>query len=114
MPVNGFRHETEVLNPEEIKCAHIIAAGLEQMIGVKNAVTNKKMVAALEKRGYKVASSRIRAIIHYIRVHRLVTYLVANSNGYYRELNEDERKKYVQSLEQRINSIREIQRSFTI
>ncbi len=110
--VNGFVEETKTLDFEEIKAAKIMSEILENRIGDTMAVNNHQLIQALKLRNYKVSSARIRAIIHHIRVNRLVTNLVASSKGYYREFDQERLNKYIQSLQQRINSIYEIKKSF--
>ena len=72
------------------------------------------MVAALKGLGYKVSEARIRKLIHYIRVNRLVKNIIATSKGYYIATTEEEIKSFVESLQQRINSIEEVKNSFSL
>lgn len=90
----------------------VMVNGLSKKIGVKNVINNKQMKQGLLNSGYKVSDVRIRKLIHYIRVNQLVKNLIANSKGYFIATNKEEVENFVESLQQRINSIETVKHSF--
>jgi hypothetical protein len=112
--IKGFEKETHELTEQELKLVGLMVQGLKTKIGKINAITNKKMENALVDVGYKVNPSRIRKLIHHIRVKKLVPNLISTNKGYYIATSEEEIFDYIESLQQRINSIEEIKNSFNI
>ena len=113
--INGFVDETEELNDyEKDTLLPLLVRGLNPRIGSHRAITNKGMREGLKKLDHTVSDARIRKLINYIRIHRLVVNLVSSSKGYYRTTDPDELKDYVESLMQRASSIEEVAKSFTI
>ena len=111
--INGFEEETHELNEYELSIVPIIVSRIKNNIGKDNAVKNKDIIRQLNASGYeKLTAARIRKLIHHIRVRRLVTNLIATSKGYYRAEDQDQLDGFIQSLQQRINSIEEVKRSF--
>ena len=110
--INGFPEETEELNNFEKEVAKIMVPKLKLNVGEDKAVTNIEIRRKLQLLGFKVNAPRIRKIIHFIRVHKLVTSLVSTSKGYYRATEQEQIEKYVDGLQQRINSINEVKESF--
>lgn len=86
----------------------IIIRGLLKKNGKEHAVTNKSIVAGMEKRGYKITDIRVRKIINYIRVKNLIPGLLASSKGYYVSTDPQEVAKYIQSLRERNNQVERI------
>jgi hypothetical protein len=112
MPIKGFEDETHELTKEEIELLAIIVPKISRNIGKQRAVTNERIRDFLSKEGHKVQPSRIRQLMHYIRVNRLVKNLIATSRGYYRAETQQEIDDYVESLYQRANSIIEVAKSY--
>jgi len=112
--INGFEKETHELTNYEMTLVPIIVKGFIGKHGSSAAVKNKTIVTALKAMGEKVTEPRIRKIIHHIRVKHLVTNLISTNKGTYRAESKEELIKYVESLQQRINSIEEIKKSFNI
>lgn len=107
--ITGFEKFTNELTVEEIKIAEIVANGLNKKVGKYRGVTNAQICKGLlNKKGIKISEVRIRKIIHELRAKHKVKCLVATSNGYYICYDINELRKYVNSLQQRINSIEEI------
>lgn len=106
--IKGFERETYELTSYEERMVPAMVLGLQTKIGVENAITNQAMAEGMSKMGYKSSSPRIRKLIHFIRVKKLVRNLVATSKGYYIENEPFKLKEYIYSLEQRIRSIQEI------
>ena len=105
--INGFTEYTEQLNEyERDTLLPLLVRGLQTKIGSKKAITNKKMIKALESIGYDgLSGPRVRKIINYIRIQGLVRNLVASSKGYYIEDNVEERRKYVEGVKARAQSM---------
>ncbi|MCK4968658.1 MAG: hypothetical protein KAS12_06385 [Candidatus Aenigmarchaeota archaeon] len=113
--INGFKNETKQLTEYELKLIPIIVDKIKFNIGKDNAVKNKDIIRFLTLKGYeKITAVRIRKLIHFIRVKKLVSNLIATSKGYYRATTKDELNNFVESLQQRINSIEEVKKSFII
>lgn len=104
--LKNFEDYTAELSPEERKVVPILVNGLNKLIGKKNAWSNKRIAQTIQDRyNIKLSSPRLRKIIQYIRVKDLVPCLIATSNGYYVAATPKEVEDYIQSLEERINSI---------
>jgi hypothetical protein len=104
--INNFEDYTHELSDYELKTlVPIIVKGLLTKVGKENAITNNQIVPKLKGKGYKVSSSRIRKIVHYIRVAGLIPCLIATSKGYYISNDKEEIKEYIDSLHQRADSI---------
>ena len=113
--INGFIDETEELSDyEKDTLLPLMVRGLKPRLGSDKAITNKEMREGLSKLDHKVSDARIRKLINYIRIHRLVVNLVSSSKGYYRTNDPAEIRHYVESLMQRASSIEEVAKSFII
>lgn len=111
--IKGFETETEELTEyESTVLLPLIVKGLSVKIGQKNAVTNGKMRTKLQEKGYEVTDPRIRKIINYIRMNKLITNLLATSKGYYVSNDAKEIEDYKQSLISRANAILNIVKSY--
>ena len=108
--INGFEEQTVELTNDEIKTiVPIFIRGLNSHIGKQNAITNKEIILLIEtKYQIKLKDSRVRKIIHYIRINRLVPKLCATSNGYYVAQSKKEHYEWIESIKQRLNSIQDI------
>jgi hypothetical protein len=108
--IEGFEEETASLSEYELKLVAIFVRGLQTKVGLMSAITGREMIKAMTASGYKVNGPRVRKIINYIRMHGLVDRLVANNAGYYVSEDEDELRRYAESLRSRayaIDAIRE-------
>lgn len=103
--IEGFEEYTVELKPSEHKLAAYIAERLKNNVGAEMAVTNKTIRAACAQMGHKVSDAKLRKFVQYIRQHNLCPNLCATSNGYFVAKNEEELKSYINSLQQRVNSI---------
>lgn len=110
--ITGFKDPTKPLNDFEMRVVRFVVPKLKRQIGKKNVVKSVEIRRQLLNEGYDVSSIRLRKIIHHIRVNKLVENLVSTSQGYYRAKNQKEVDKYVESLQQRINSIEKVKKSF--
>lgn len=113
--IEGFIEETKELTAEEISIAKDMASRLSRTIGKNNAVTSTKIISHYkDKQGIKISGARVRKIINFIRVNKLVKNLISTSDGYYVAQTKEEVEKYVLSLNQRIEAITQVRNSFTI
>ena len=105
--INGFKEQTEPLNDYERDILlPVIVRGLQTKIGRKNAITNAQMIVALKNAGYhSVSQPRIRKVINFIRIQGLITNLIASKAGYWVENDIQERRKYVQGVKDRAQSM---------
>lgn len=105
--INGFIEETEQLNDyEKGVLLPLVVRGLQTKVGSQMAVTSKVIIEALTVQGYKgLSGPRVRKLINHIRINGLIKNLVASSKGYYIETDITERKKYVQGVKARSESM---------
>jgi hypothetical protein len=105
--IYGFKVQTEPLTDYEKNILlPAIVKGLQTKVGKENAVTNSEMIKGLKKFGYeKLSEPRIRKIINFIRIQGLIINLIASSKGYWIEQDIEERRKYVQGVKQRAESM---------
>lgn len=109
MSINNFEEQTHELNEYELKkIVPKIVRGLQTKIGKQNAITNKKIIDRLKSIKIKTTPSRVRKMIHHIRITGLVERLIATSRGYYITNDKKEMEDYVESLIQRSESIMSI------
>lgn len=106
--LHGFENETRPLNGyEKNTLLPIIVRGLSNRTGAANAVSNGHICISLRNKGYKVTEVRIRKIINHIRIHGLVTCLIASGKGYWAE-SRQEVVDYIESLKGRENAIKAV------
>ena len=107
--INGFEKETHDLSQYEISIlVPQVVEILKNKIGKQNSITNDKIREIINQHKAILTNSRLRQIIHYIRIKGLVKCLIATSKGYYISNNVEEFMSYMDSLTQRENSIRSI------
>ncbi len=95
----GFEVETAELNAyEKDTLLPMILAGLGIKKGVEMAVTNKQICERMTSRGYPISGARVRKIIHYIRVKRLLPFLCASSKGYWIEPDLERYMQWIGSM----------------
>lgn len=114
--IYGFEKETQPLcEYDKNVLLPVIISGLKTKIGEKNAITNIKMIKALKQHGYhSLNEAKIRKIINHIRINGLIINLIASNKGYWIEENIDKRKKYVDGIKQRANSMLALLKSIEI
>lgn len=109
--IAGFEDQTQPLTEyEEGILLPVFVKGLGTKIGKENAVKNKQIISAL-KPNYKIDEARVRKIINHIRIHGIVSGLIATSDGYYIATSETELAEYEQSLLGRESAIRAVRLS---
>jgi hypothetical protein len=113
--IQGFETETEELTQYEIEVlVPIMVKGLSTKIGQDNAITNSKIRSRLKDKELDISDSRIRKIINYIRVNKLIVNLLATSKGYFISNDPNEISRYKESLIARANSILNLAKSYEI
>lgn len=105
--IQNFEEFTHDLTDYELQLVPAFVKGFQSKVGADHAVTAKTIEDHMKGK-YKVSGPRIRKIVNYIRNRGLVEGLVASSAGYYITKNEDEVKKYIESLDGREQAIRVI------
>ena len=104
--INGFEKETSELSEyERLILLPGMVKGLETKIGKENSITASKAIQKLRLNGYKVTPARFRKVVHHIRVNGLVPLLLATTKGYHVATSIHEAIDFVESLDQRMNSI---------
>tara|TARA_R110002051_G_scaffold161489_3_gene233049 strand:- start:304 stop:663 length:360 start_codon:yes stop_codon:yes gene_type:complete len=110
--ITNFEPQTYELNQYELHTLlPILIQGFSTKKGKEKAVTNKAICKALKLGGCKITDTRLRKVVHYIRVKNLVPLLIATSKGYYVATTKQEVETYIKSLSERINSISEVKNS---
>ena len=106
--IEGFENETSPLSLEEANLIDGMCLALEKKKGASNAITNKGIREAYDKRGIKMSDVRVRKMINHIRINGLVRNLISSSKGYYIAESPDEVMDYLESLRSRINAIGDV------
>ena len=107
--INGFEKETHDLSQYEISVlVPQVVEILINKIGKQNSITNDRIREIINQHKVILTNSRLRKIIHYIRIKGLVKCLIATNKGYYISNDVEEFMGYIDSLTQRENSIRSI------
>jgi hypothetical protein len=110
--VIGFEELTAHLSEEEIKVAKALAIKLASLKGPEQAMNNRQLRDYLWEIGVYTSAVRIRRMINYIRVHGLVSNVIASSHGYYVARDWEEVERYVASLRQRASAILAVAQSY--
>lgn len=106
--ITNFEKITIELTEKEENLVPVFVARFRNKPGRENIVTNKKMIAGIEKvHGIKLSEPRIRKIVQFIRINNLLPGLVGVSNGYFLTKDTNELESWIESMKQRENSIRE-------
>jgi hypothetical protein len=107
--IDNFEEITYELNETERKLLPFVIEGMNHHQGKERAITGTKIrQAILDKKGVKVSGARLRKIIHYLRVSGECPLLVATSEGYFIAQTESEVTSFLNSIQQRINSMTEL------
>lgn len=96
----NYEDLTFELTEAELELVPNFVKRLSVKIGEANAITNNQIRAAYKKHGVKLSSVRVKKIIQYIRVNRLVHCLVGTQKGYYVAAKREEMQRYLESLGQ--------------
>lgn len=102
------------LEKGERKIASIVGNYIRKNTSIGKEINNAGLVAMLEENGFKkIHDSEIRRVIHWLRVKGKFQWILANRRGYFYSDSEQELKIYLSTLKKKINSIREVVRSFS-
>jgi hypothetical protein len=102
------------LEKGERKIASTVGDYIRKRASKGKEVNNAALVAMLEVNGFKrVKDSEIRRIIHWLRVKGKFQWILANQKGYFYSESEEDLKVYLSTLKKKINSMREVARSFS-
>lgn len=106
--VRTFEDFTDKLSPKETEMIKAVAEIISNHVGRKNAIRSIDIqIIIKEKYNYRLAGSRLRAVIHVIVVNNILSLLCATQNGYFVAENEKEVTDYIESLKNRCNAINE-------
>lgn len=112
--INGFPEETADLNADELALVPGFVASLSKRIGKEKSVRASDITSIYaQKFNEAIDGARVRKIINYIRVRRLVPNLVGTAKGYHVEADPQEIKTYVEGLIQRANAILSVANSYS-
>ena len=106
--IESFEDQTHPLTEYELKTLlPLMIQGFTTKIGKAKAVTNVQICRTLDSKGYDVNEPRIRKLVFYIRQRNLVPNLIASSNGYWIATDRKEVDIWVNSLQSRIDALKE-------
>jgi hypothetical protein len=108
----GFEDITADLTQEELDLVPVFVKGFSDKIGEAKAITAFEICKALRDR--KISGARVRKIVNYIRMNKLVHNLVASSKGYYIETDPAKLAEYRRSLKLRARAINAVADSYEI
>jgi hypothetical protein len=112
--ITGFEAQTIELSNEELRCVQLMIPSLKARVGKEKAVTSQQIINWLKNNyGILTTGPRVRKMINYIRINRLVENLVATSEGYYVETDPKKVREYVMSLHQRAEAIMAVANSYS-
>lgn len=103
--ITGFEKYTHELTEYELTLLPMIIPRLKTKLGKEKAVTNSHICKVFKEHGHKLDPPRFRKIVQYIRVMGLIPCLISTSKGYYVATSKEEIRKYIESFDQRINSM---------
>jgi hypothetical protein len=106
--ITTFEDQTHPLTDYELKTLlPLMIQGFTTKIGKTRSVTNAQICKALNNKGYDVNEPRIRKLVFYIRQQNLVPNLIASSKGYWIATDINEVDTWIDSLQSRIDAIKE-------
>lgn len=100
-PLNDY--EQNIVMPKVVSC-------LKSRVGRAKAISSTKILGTYLA-DCMIDAARLRKVINYIRTKGLIKCLMATSKGYYVAENREELESYIESLQGREDSIRELRRS---
>ncbi|MBA7532568.1 hypothetical protein ES705_24794 [subsurface metagenome] len=102
-------NEKEPLNDFEKSLIQPFQNSFKNHVGKEKAVTYNEIDRWIKKRyGKTIGESRVRKIINHLRCSGFVHRLIASSDGYYVETNDEELRKYIHSLEESAGAIKAV------
>lgn len=106
--IKNFEEITVELTEIEQKIVPVIVRRFKNKPGRENIVTNKEMIAGISRQySVKLTEPRIRKIVQFIRINKLLPGLIGTSNGYFLTKNVEELESWIESMKQRENALRE-------
>lgn len=115
MSIIGFEEITAKLSEDEVKVAQTFVAIFKDCVGKENAIKSSELVDRAESFPIMpIDERRVRKIINHVRIHGMISNLIASSKGYYVTKDHKEINNYRISLDQRVSAIQQVRRSFKI
>lgn len=106
--LKNFEKITVELTPNELEYVEFLGQWFMSKQGKKNTIKNGEIIAMIEhKFNRKVADSRVRKVVQFLRTNGLPN-LIATSSGYFYSEDIKEIEAWVVSLRQREAAIRDI------
>ena len=106
--ITTFEEQTHPLTDYELKTLlPLMIQGFTTKIGLTKCVTNPQICKAFKNKGFEVNEPRIRKLVFYIRQQNLVPNLIASSKGYWIATDIKEVDIWINSLQSRIDAIKE-------
>lgn len=105
MAIEGFENITYELTEKEKALVPSFVNSIKTKIGKQNIFTSTYVINKYKASGKSMSGARFRKIINYIRINGLIENLISTSKGYYIATTQEEKLKYIKSLDQRINQI---------
>jgi len=110
--MKNFEKITQPLNNDEKRVVNMFINHFKQRKGKNHVITNKTIQKALKtKHDLNISGARIRKVVNYIRIRRLIPGLVASSSGYYVADNAEDFANWLDSLKEREEAIRAIRKA---
>lgn len=102
----------DLLSPQDLAFIPTLVKYLKTLKGVANAQNNRQIQAKFPKQFTGVSRSKLTAMIHEIRVLKLIPNLIGSPNGFYISRDQDRIKAYVETLHGHISARKESADSF--
>lgn len=104
--ITNFVKETEELTTEEKELALYIAIYLKARRKQNPVTSNEIIIGVKRMKGITLSGARLRKVVRWIRLSGEIVHLMATSKGYYVCTDKEEWDTYIQSLEERWESIK--------
>jgi len=104
--ITNFEEQTAELTKDELWAANQLRMVLQKRTGKENAITTSEIISGFDQKlNYKLSDSRVRKIIHFLRVTWSVPMLMGTSQGYYIASTKEEFRTCCTSLKERATAI---------
>lgn len=89
---------------------------LKHARGPENAMSARMIVESIQRNypDIRIDDVRVRKIINYMRVNKMIKNLLASSRGYFIERDRERVRQYVSSLRSRARNVMQVANSYSI